>query len=557
MPSPTLVLLIAAWASAPRNGEYNAVRALATPARSRKPNANRGKKSSRSTGGGGFARAKVAASPVRPPPSVAGLRDREREDALAKSAASHLFAVCSHIQNPDLYRPAWADACAQSADAATGNASLVATRDVRRGGVLTLFPVHALGVRTLKSNEASEERRDQKKKGRPAASDTEFVAYDRDEDGGLFDADEQKAGLRMKLNIPLDAEQPAASLIRNKKRHVLFAMFLPEKPAMPGWLGGRMTSSAGTSNCVTMPLPGAAPLCAIVATEDVKEGEEIIQASTPLEPSAMGELRGILTKEHERDIRLLATHIELACQTTLDQSAASASASEAEANGGHEALGPFHPINLKYPGIRQIHRNPDLYAVDNFLTDDECARIIAKCQPHLQPCLVNNEKNGQAEPDPARTSTNANVPRVEVPTVVRKMTELANCQVDQLEILQVLHYSDGQRFVPHTDGFSGPFTACGFEQSTRLATVFCYLNDVSEGGSTYFPELDLDLRPERGTAVVHFPADTNMREDARTLHQGSPAVDDKWLLAAWVWERARSDETYAESRLPSLSEDII
>lgn len=553
MPSPTLtlaLLVIAAWVLVPRKGEYNAVQALATPARSRKQNAKR-RKSSRPTAGG------FAASPHQPS-TTEGRDDAtrgSREDALAKRAVSNLFSVCSHIQNPELYRPVWADSCAQIADAATGETSVVATRNVNRGGVLTLFPIHALGLRTLNSSDSSEKSRD-KKKGRRAVSDTEFVVYDRDKDGELFDVGEQKAGLRMKLNIPVNSEQPVASVIRNRKRHVLFSMFLPEKQLLPGWLGGRMKSSAGKSNCVTMPLPGAAPLCAIVATEDVKEGEEIIQALTPLEPSAMGELRGILAKEYKRDISSLGMHIEMACQTTLDQSADPASGSE-KTNGQDKELGPFHPINLQYPGIRQIHKNPDLYAVENFLTDDECERIIAKCKPHLKPCLVNNEKNGKVEQDPARTSTNANVPQKEIPTVVRKMTELANCNIDQLEILQVLHYADGQQFVPHTDGFSGPFTACGFEQSTRLVTIFCYLNDVSQGGSTYFPELDLDIRPERGTAVVHFPVDTSMREDTRTLHQGSPAVDDKWLLTAWVWERARSDEMYAESRLPSLSEDII
>ena len=103
----------------------------------------------------------------------------------------------------------------------------------------------------------------------------------------------------------------------------------------------------------------------------------------------------------------------------------------------------------------------------------------------------------------------------------------------------------------------GTFTACGFEESTRLATIFTYLNDVDEGGCTYFPEIDLNIKPKKGTAVIHFPADVNFREDERTLHQGMPAVDDKWLLTTWVWERARSDESYAESKLPRLSSDII
>jgi hypothetical protein len=140
---------------------------------------------------------------------------------------------------------------------------------------------------------------------------------------------------------------------------------------------------------------------------------------------------------------------------------------------------------------------------------------------------------------------------------VEKITNVAKCNADQLEILQVLNYKKGQEFIPHTDGFSGKFDACGFEQASRQATIFCYLNDVAEGGSTNFPGVGLSIQPKKGTAVIHFPADLELREDIRTLHQGSPAIDEKWLLTTWVWNRPRSDEMYAESKLPSLSSDII
>ena len=109
------------------------VQALATPARSRnKQNAKRNNKSSGS--GGGFGKAKVAAAVD---PSVA--QNNDADDAMAKRAVSNLFSVCSHIQNPQLYQPKWADACTQSTN------KVIATKDVDKGHVLTLFPIHALG----------------------------------------------------------------------------------------------------------------------------------------------------------------------------------------------------------------------------------------------------------------------------------------------------------------------------------------------------------------------------------------------------------------------------
>ena len=153
---------------------------------------------------------------------------------MAKRAVSSLFSVCAHIQDPKLYQPKWADACQQSDVAVDGQSkmSVIPNRDVKRGQVLTLFPIHALGLRMLRENNGDGE-----------SKDTEFVAFDQDAAGELFTAD-QKAGLRHKLNIPLDKSQPSHSILGNKKRHVLFSMFLPEKQPVSGWLGGRMKAAA-------------------------------------------------------------------------------------------------------------------------------------------------------------------------------------------------------------------------------------------------------------------------------------------------------------------------
>mmetsp|Transcript_34844 Transcript_34844/g.74274 ORF Transcript_34844/g.74274 Transcript_34844/m.74274 type:complete len:535 (-) Transcript_34844:68-1672(-) len=518
------------------NGAFT-VQALATPAARRK-----GRKS-KLPSGGGFAKAKVKVVDQKQEAEAAS-------EALAKRTVSNLFSVCAHIQDPQLYQPKWADACTQKQNDQGDKNAVVATRDVTRGQVLTLFPIHSLGLRTLSQN-----TKKGKKKSRD--SDTEFVAYDRDVDGELFrQDDDQQAGLRMRFNIPLDDAQPAYTVLGNRKHNVLFSTFFPVKKVIPGWLGGRMkaASLSAEPNCITMPLPGAAPLCAVVATKDVKEGEEIIQSMQPMKPNIMDELKLNLANEYSRDLSSLQMHIEMACEIQIAQLESAAGTNIGDSS---TQLGPFHELNRKYPGLMRIHKDPDIYSIENFLTGDECARVIAKSKPHLTPCLVQNEKSGKAEQDRVRTSTNANIPQAEVPTIVQKMTDMACCNADQLEILQVLNYKKDQEFIPHTDGFSGKFDACGFEQSSRQATIFCYLNDVAVGGATYFPEIDLEIQPRKGTAIIHFPADLKLREDTRTLHQGSPAVDEKWLLTTWVWNKGRSDEMYAEKKLCSLSSDII
>ena len=507
----------------------------------------------------------------------------ETDNEIAKRTVRNLFSVCSHIQDPTLYQPHWANnaRCRSINDSDSNNdnnvedkvaSTVVATsKNVKKGEVLTLFPIHALGLRWLRRNNKD---------------DTEFIAYDYDRDNDFFSNYQPltTAGLRTRLNIPLEEGQPAADAILaslggiNHKKVIMFAMFDASRETRPGWLGGRIKSVSPVNpfakvppfygaNCVTMPLPGVAPLCGIVALKDLEEGEELVQSIRPPDRTVLEECNGILWRDYEGELRELRTYIEMACnpvQTINDKQRTSdkddnilrADDQSTPPLSTHK-IGPFHKINLHYPGLKQIHKNPDIFIIDNFLSNDECNKVIIKASSHLKPCLVKNASTGMVENDPSRTSTNTNLPQCEAPTIVSKIISLACCRVDQLEILQVLRYDRGQEFRPHTDGFDGPTSACGFEESNRLVTIFCYLNNVDRGGCTYFPEIDLEIRPKKGMAVVHFPSDVALREDERTLHQGMPAVDEKWLLTTWVWSKRRSDGKYDEEHLATLNTDLI
>jgi prolyl 4-hydroxylase len=225
-------------------------------------------------------------------------------------------------------------------------------------------------------------------------------------------------------------------------------------------------------------------------------------------------------------------------------------------NVGKEGIS-FHTIDTDYPGLEALHTSPDIFVIHNFFSDDECDRLVEKARPNLLQCLTIGEETGIVQPDETRTSTNANVPRREAPTIVQKLCLLLKCDERQLETLQILRYEQGQYFTPHTDGFQGPATANGFENSARLVTVFCYLNHVKQGGETRFTEIDIDIRPKKGMLVLHFPTTLDYQEDARTEHEGVTAVDEKWLFVTWLWKDFRTDKRYAEANFPLLSQDRI
>jgi prolyl 4-hydroxylase len=330
-------------------------------------------------------------------------------------------------------------------------------------------------------------------------------------------------------------------------------------------------------------VPIAAPLCALIATQQLQPGTPLLdEAETTIRLLLLEEQEQFFMENYGQEIQELQQYMDMAYPKQLQHEQTVKEESPPKKNKATEkskktakrtneksaALLPFtHPF-YDFPRGRRdddnpyqlqvLRTDPDIFVVPNFLSDSECDRLIQKARPHLVPCVTKNPRTGAVEEDSSRTSRNANVPQLEVPSIVDKLTELTNCTKEQLEILQVLHYASGQYFEPHTDGFSGPISACGFEESARLVTIFCYLNAVEKGGATRFGDLDLEIAPRKGMAVIHFPTTLGFEEDARTEHEGMVAVHDKWLLATWVWMHPRDQNSiFAEKWLDPLDDKRI
>jgi hypothetical protein len=102
------------------------------------------------------------------------------------------------------------------------------------------------------------------------------------------------------------------------------------------------------------------------------------------------------------------------------------------------------------------------------------------------------------------------------------------------EFLQLLRYEEGQFYVNHHDFIPGDVTR---PAGQRIVTVFLYLNNVDEGGGTYFTDMDITVTPKRGMAVI-WPSvsdeDPNVR-DPFTHHQALPVIKGiKYAANAWV-----------------------
>ena len=100
-------------------------------------------------------------------------------------------------------------------------------------------------------------------------------------------------------------------------------------------------------------------------------------------------------------------------------------------------------------------------------------------------------------------------------------------------------YQPGQRYHGHFDGADphDPDAQQFFDGGgQRVATVLIYLNTLepAQGGATAFPQLGLEVRPQRGSAVIFFPGMLDGTLDKQLWHEARPATATKWVSQLWV-----------------------
>lgn len=64
-----------------------------------------------------------------------------------------------------------------------------------------------------------------------------------------------------------------------------------------------------------------------------------------------------------------------------------------------------------------------------------------------------------------------------------------------------VRYEIGEQYKPHTDYFKNS-KSLG-TKGNRIATVLTYLESPEEGGETYFPTINLKVKPEKVSDVTH------------------------------------------------------
>ncbi|MBW3112234.1 2OG-Fe(II) oxygenase [Bacillus sp. MCCB 382] len=173
---------------------------------------------------------------------------------------------------------------------------------------------------------------------------------------------------------------------------------------------------------------------------------------------------------------------------------------------------------------------PLVVVLGNVLSHEECDELIQLSMDRVERSKIGNTRTV----DGLRTSSSVFLEESHdvVTRVEKRVSHIMNIPVEHGEGLQILNYKPGQEYKAHFDFFSASARPV---KNPRISTLVMYLNDVEEGGETYFPKIGLSVSPQKGMAVYFEYFYDNQELNDLTLHGGAPVViGDKWAATQWM-----------------------
>jgi len=182
----------------------------------------------------------------------------------------------------------------------------------------------------------------------------------------------------------------------------------------------------------------------------------------------------------------------------------------------------------------------DIMEIEDFLTSEECDKIIELASTRLEPSRVYTD-NSDLHDTENRKSDQAwllNDYDPLVHKISQKVAEYSGYPIENQEDLQVVHYEPGGFFKPHYDACEGTKDFCKRMDGIagpRLWTYIIYLNDDLEGGETLFPYLNKKVIPKKGKCAIFQSSDDNGKLIRQSLHGGEPVTKGiKWICNKWI-----------------------
>ncbi|MXP30056.1 2OG-Fe(II) oxygenase [Porphyrobacter algicida] len=192
------------------------------------------------------------------------------------------------------------------------------------------------------------------------------------------------------------------------------------------------------------------------------------------------------------------------------------------------------------PGVYKIPSDrAEIFAVGDFLTPVECERFVRIIDVVARP----SELHDTSYASKFRTSYSGNFDPHDpfVKGVSRRIDDLLGINSICGETIQGQRYLPGQEFKAHNDWFYTDQPYWKGEQKRggqRSWTAMAFLNEVEEGGHTFFSEIGASIEPKPGVLLVWNNAKPDGTPNLDTLHAGTPVIKGmKYVLTKWYRTR--------------------
>ena len=198
---------------------------------------------------------------------------------------------------------------------------------------------------------------------------------------------------------------------------------------------------------------------------------------------------------------------------------------------------------IRTEGNKIIYNDdPLIYVIENFISDAECDHFVEASNPKLERAKTIGGKDGIYHKN--RTGSNCWLPHNHstlTQDVGKRIAELVRFPLKNAESFQVVYYTGGTEYNDHHDAFNGE-TDEGKKHlkrgGQRIFTAIAYLNDVEEGGDTEFRDLNISVKPKKGSILVWknvLPGTTKVHPSS--LHAGRPVTGgEKYAFNLWFRE---------------------
>lgn len=191
------------------------------------------------------------------------------------------------------------------------------------------------------------------------------------------------------------------------------------------------------------------------------------------------------------------------------------------------------------PGVRRAPPpGAQIYLFENFLTPEDCKFLCKQIDNNRRPSTLLAETADKE----FRTSDSCDLDRwdPDVRRIDERIAALLGLDPEYGETMQGQRYAPGQQFKAHYDWFHDTeayWDAMQESGGQRTWTAMIYLNNVDEGGATWFPTAGIRVAPKRGMLLLWNNMLPNGEPNVQTLHEGMRVLaGTKYIVTKWFRE---------------------